>query len=392
MKMKPMKSTLFVGIVIGIVIHSTLPAFAGQEAGITPRHPSRGGKWRIGYYEGGAYTDYQKTLLATVRGLMELGWIRKAHIEALESLSTHQVWHWLSTQAESRYLQFVSNAYYSANWDNDTRKKTTDVLLNRLTRKRDLDLMIAMGTWAGQDLGIGRHHVPTLVMSSTDPLAAGIIRSLEDSGLDHVHAHIDPNRYQRQMEIFHQIVQFRKLGIIYEDSVAGRSYAAIDVLEKVAEKCGFEITRCFAESDIPDVGLAEKKYIRCFEALADTADAVYVSAHGGVTADSIPKLVDVAIKHRMATFSQSGSQEVRYGLLMSLSPNSHRHVGLFEAAVIAKVLNGAKPRNLEQVFEEPSLLAINLKTAELIGFHNKLTLSVLASSDEFYQEIARPDE
>jgi len=89
--------------------------------------------------------------------------------------------------------------------------------------------------------------------------------------------------------------------------------------------------------------------------------------------------------------SQSGSQEVKYGFLMSLSPNSHRHVGLFEAAVMVKVLNGAKPRNLTQVFEEPSLLAINLKTAELIGFYENLTLSVLASSDEFYREIIRSE-
>ena len=389
--MKRSKWIFFIWIAIGLMIQFSLPSSVGSKTGIAPRKSDRGDRWRIGYYQGGEYIDYQKTLLATINGLMELGWIRKAQLDPLKTLSTKQTWQWLSTQAESDYIQFVRDAHYSADWNTETRKEKTDHIINRLTRIRDIDLMIAMGTWAGQDLTTSSHHVPTLVMSATDPLAAGIIKSPNDSGLDYVHAHIDPNRSKRQVELFYQIVQFKKLGVIYEDSVAGRSYAVIDVLEKLADRRGFEIIRCFAQSDIPDAQIAGKKYLHCFEKLSCTADAIYVSAHGGVTTHSLPGLADVAIKRRIPTFSQSGSEEVKYGLLMSLSPNSHRHVGLFEAAVMAKVLNGAKPRKLTQIFEEPSLLAINLKTAELIGFYENLTLSVLASSDEFYREIARSE-
>ena len=34
---------------------------------------NNGEKWRIGYYEGGAYINYQQQLTETVRGLMQLG-------------------------------------------------------------------------------------------------------------------------------------------------------------------------------------------------------------------------------------------------------------------------------------------------------------------------------
>lgn len=36
---------------------------------------NNGKKWRIGYYEGGPYSDYTDTMRTLVMGLIELGWI-----------------------------------------------------------------------------------------------------------------------------------------------------------------------------------------------------------------------------------------------------------------------------------------------------------------------------
>jgi hypothetical protein len=63
-------------------------------------------------------------------------------------------------------------------------------------------------------------------------------------------------------------------------------------------------------------------------------------------------------------------------------------VGRFLAISMAKIFNGAKPRQLNQVFEEGPTIAINLKTAELIGLY--LSAEVLAASDEMYREIVNP--
>jgi len=78
-------------------------------------------------------------------------------------------------------------------------------------------------------------------------------------------------------------------------------------------------------------------------------------------------------------------------MLLSLSQKSFRRVDLFVAAFIAKVFNNAKPRELPQVFEGSRTLAINLKTAELIGFSINFPIEVLAAADEFYREIIRPE-
>ena len=151
---------------------------------------------------------------------------------------------------------------------------------------------------------------------------------------------------------------------------------------------GFEIVTCHTQSDISDQTIAGQSVVQCFERLAKEADAIYVTLQGGVNTQTIPKLVEIANRHRIPTFSQAGSKGVQYGLLLSISRPSFKPVGLFLAATVAKVLNGAKPRQLDQLFQEPRNIAINLKTAELIGLY--LYADVLAAADELYREITVP--
>ena len=99
----------------------------------------------------------------------------------------------------------------------------------------------------------------------------------------------------------------------------------------------------------------------------------------------------MANEGRVAAFSQLGSEEVRNGFLLSISrAGGFRPVGMFLAATMAKVFNGARPNQLEQVFEDAPNIAINLKTAEMVGFY--LYAEVLAAADEIYREISLPGE
>jgi len=373
--------------VTGAVLVSFGAGSARSDQFSTSPRQNSGDKWRIGYYEGGAYGNYVAYLQATVKGLMELGWIQKKAIPAHED--SESLWRWLSSNAKSDYLEFATDAFYTAGWDEDSRQETKEETIDRLKKSGDIDLIIAMGTWAGQDLANDRHRTPTIVMSSSDPVGSGIIKSVEDSGYNHVHARVDPLRYERQVRVFHDIIGFQKLGIAFEDSVNGRSYAAIDLVEKVAKERGFEVVRCYTQSDIADKERAGDSVLNCFRDLAKKVDAIYVTAQGGVNAETIPLMVRIANEHGIPTFSQVGSSEVKYGFLLSISrAEGFQPIGLFMAATIAKIFNGAKPRDLNQIFEEAPNLAINLKTAEKVGLY--LYAEVLAASDEIYREIEIP--
>jgi ABC-type uncharacterized transport system substrate-binding protein len=363
-------------------------AAAPAKYSITPTTKPNGDKWRIGYLEGGPYVNYQLYLKEIVLALGELGWIQKTTIPAQrDPEDTNKMWAWIAANIRSKYLEFVADAYYSDKWDAELRKKIKKTVLRRLRRKNDIDFMIAMGTWAGQDLANNQHSVATTVVSCSDACAANIVKSVEDSGYDHLHARLDPRRYERQVKIFHDIIRFNRLGVSYENSVAGRSYAAIDDVEKVARERNFEIVRCYAVSDVADPKLAADALVKCHEQLAPKIDAMYLTTHSGLSPKNLPRLLAPLNSKKIPTFSQAGSRDVRYGVLLSIATasTSFKYAARFHAEIMAKIFNGAKPRELEQIYESPPKIAINLVTAQTIEWDPPV--DILGAADEIYQEI-----
>jgi len=354
----------------------------------TPTTKPNGEKWRIGYLEGGPYVNYQLYLKEIVYALGELGWLQKTVIPLSRNQEdTGHMWSWIAANVKSDYLEFVPDAHYSTKWDKSLREKIKKAVIRRLSQKKDIDFMLAMGTWAGQDLANNRHSVPTTVISCSDACAANIVHSVDDSGYDHLHARLDPERYQRQVQIFHDIIGFKRLGVAYENTVAGRSYAAIDDVETVAQERGFELVRCYAVSDVADPKKAADALLQCHEQLAANIDAMYLTTHSALEPKNLSRLLAPFNKNNIPTFSQAGSRDVRYGVLLSIATASasFKYAARFHAKVMAKIFNGAEPRQLEQVYESPPKIAINLVTAQTIEWDPPV--DILGAADEIYQEI-----
>ncbi len=383
---KPHLFKMLLGFLLTVAMVPATTAWSADAA--TAPDMKNGKPWRIAYYEGGAYIDYQKSLVAMVQGLMDLGWIEKGPIPDQQGAQTAELWQWLADSVKSPYLVFVKEAHYTANWDKNLQSKMAAEIIDRLKNKKDIDLIIAAGTKAGQALADNSHNVPTLVISTSDPIGAGIIRSAEDSGYDHVHARVDPKRFKNQLEVFHDVIGFKRLGVAYENSPDGRTYGAIDQVEAAAAEHGFEVLACHAKGSDTDKASAQASVLKCFEELAEkNVDAIYVTRQIGVNADSINALASSAIAHKIPTFSQSGSSEVKSGILLSLSHAGFEQIGKFYAETVARILNGSKPRALPQIFEAPPRIAINLKAAEQIGIIDSLPMRLMMIADEIYQEI-----
>lgn len=344
---------------------------------------NNGEKWRIGYYEGGPYINYPANLIALAMGLAELGWMDKLQIPEREDPADARVVWTALARTQSAYLRFIPEAFYSAGWDDDLRIQNREAVIVRL-QSRQLDFMIAMGTWAGQDLANNLHSVPTMVVSSSDPVKSGIVKSAVRSGFDHVHARCSPNRYLRQILLFHDITGFKRLGIVYENSPAGISYAALSDIQHAALLRGFKLVTCEAPWAGVTREVSTEKMIECHKTLAPRIDALFMTVHQGVDTDRMAELLAPLMQHKIPTWSQRGPQEVRHGVLLSISRGGFQKVGHFHAGIMAKIFNGARPGSLNQVFEDPKKIAINLKTAQAIGF--KVPRGLRQAADEIYRE------
>lgn len=377
--------------IIILLIFATLFSRPAQAEESWSTKPTRNGelKWRIGYLQGGDYGSYQKTLMAMVTALMRLGWIAQDELPTPPNdKDTGQLWQWLANNSRSDYLQFVGNAYYDSRWDKDSRVKTRAEVITRLNEKQDIDLMLALGTWAGQDLATNEHHIPTIVGSTTDPVGAKIIVSPEDSGFDHIHAKVDPGRHRRQVRLFHQIFNFKTLGIVYEESLEGRGFSAVDSVYEESEKLQFKVVKCEAPFNGVSQQEAEERVNDCYRKLAKSVDAVYIVRHPGVNLKNLPNIIKPLIDSKIPSFAQGLSEEVEHGILLSISLANFSYIGDFYALTIAKIFNGAKPRQLTQVFQNPPQIAINLKTAQLIDYDP--SVDIVGAADEIFTEIAPP--
>jgi ABC-type uncharacterized transport system substrate-binding protein len=350
---------------------------------------NHGQKWRIGYLEGGPYVNYQGSLKSTIRGLMAMGWIENATIPQFSDLEkTRDLWTWLSNTAHSHYLEFVKDGYWSSGWEKEKRAQDAVQIKERMNTAKDIDLFIAMGTWAGQDLVSIVEKIPVIVMSCSDPVKAKIIRSVKDSGKDNVHAWCDPTRNERRLRLFHDILGFKRLGIVYEDSEEGRLYAALSSIRKIAKERDFKLIECAA----PDTELTLQKckdnVSACIHKIAPQIDALSISDHRGFHPKFFPELIKPLSDRGLRVFTTiRGPILVKRGVLMGIARENYQPLGDFYATTIAAVLNGSKPRELPQEYKEPLTLAINLEAAKNLGYD--IPPNVKKIADITYDQIDR---
>lgn len=349
-----------------------------------PRHKPDGKRWRLAYVESGIYPEYPLTLRAVIQGLEQLDWLQLPRAMP-DNASAEELWQWLGQHAESDYLELVDDAYWrSGNFETDQRQPLRDNVRERIARQNDIDLIIAMGTWAGQDMRKIGPPVPTVVTSTSDPLSSGIIDSIYDSGKDNLHARVEPQRYQRQLRLFHDIAPFSNLGIVFEDSEAGRTYVALDAVAEIAAELDFDIVHCHAVSSNISSAQAIQNALNCYQELADQhVEAIYITSHQGVTQESIVDIANILRTAGIPSFSMLGASDVERGILLSLAQANMSYVGLFHAEVIGRILNGATPRDLDQVWIDPAKIALNLGTARLIGFDPPI--DILLAADDVYE-------
>ncbi|MFY0478461.1 ABC transporter substrate binding protein [Achromobacter marplatensis] len=365
---------------------ASLAAGATAASALTQRPQSKpdGERWRIGYVQSGDYAEYPRTLIAVVKGLQELGWLSISDIPS--DLSGQETWAYVAEHAHSDTLTFVADASWQpGNFDAAARPALRQAMQDRLTRTRDIDLMIAMGTWAGQDIASLGPPVPTIVGSVSDPIGAGIVASAADSGRQNLHARVQPEKYEQQLRLFHDTVPFKTIGVVYEDSVEGRGYAALGALDRVAAERGFRVVPCLARTTDVSSAFAQLSVFTCYKRLAATVEAVYVTASAGLTAETTRRVATLLRTHRTPSFAMLGTDDVRKGLLFSMARADYAAVGFFHAATIARIFHGELPQKISQIWSDPARIALNLKTMRQVGLDPPMSL-LLAADDIFEQD------
>jgi ABC-type uncharacterized transport system substrate-binding protein len=383
---------------VGVASTSVTPAgdipAGADSAGDTPAGADSAGDtstgdnlWRIAYVEAGSYRDYHLNLLALASGLEKLGLIENGRPSASEITDTASLWRWLAQNAGGNRLVFHPDHYYSADWDDAKYPGMKSQVLSGASTG-EIDLILAFGTIAGKLLATNEHQTPVLSITATDPVAAGISKTVESSGLDHVHVQVVTGQIERQLSMFHNIFGFKTLGVPYDLTSEGQSTMGVPTIERLAKELGFEIVSCQTKLEISDSEEANRNLVDCLRRLSRESEAVYLTVSNGVIESRMPEILAPLIENRVPSFSQKGPSETKLGVLMSLAEDDFMSSGQFEAEVIREVLAGRPPGSLNQVYVAPLTMALNIKMAMDIGWNPPF--KILAAIDELYTPMASP--
>jgi len=219
---------------------------------------------------------------------------------------------------------------------------------------------------AAKDATLGT-NMPVVFSVVSDPVGSGLVNSLQTSGTNI--AGVTP----ANQEVSGKRVEFLKevkpdLGRMifpYNDPIT----TGLDNIKRVAQNLGIEVVdKKVANTEELDTFLNTFQFKK--------TDAILRSADSVISAASV-RLIELAKKNKIP-ISGTNVSDVKNGALMSYGANYGLLGG--QAAVIAdKIFKGANPASFPVEFPEKFELAVNKKTAEIIGL--QFSSDFLAKAD-----------
>lgn len=298
-------------------------------------------QYRVGYLEAGMFRTFSESLKAIERALEKMGWKDR--------------------------IQFPRELHFSPGWEPE-KKEELHQRARELMSRKDVDLIIAAGSDATEAiLKANNGRTPILAMSVADAVRSGFVLSEKDSGIDNFTVRIEPGRYLRMFRLFHEVIGFKRLGLMYSDTENGRKYTSLDDAREVAKEKGFEII------EYKKIGRAETPE-QCLEGLQwlieQKIDAFFIPAlicFDLGQNNEVGKMLDLLTEEKIPTFAREGTDLVKTGSLMSCSTIDFDSRGSFLADKVVRILQGEKPRSLPMVDRALPKVSLNLNVAQKIG-------------------------
>lgn len=334
------------------------------------------------YLEDGDTVTNLGTLRATLRSLMDMGWVDDRPIPSMYVIgSSLELWRWAGNNLESSYLVFESLPVESLNWrswpaNEDKFQRISDYLENH----EGDPIVLAFGNRAGYLMAAEQSEARTLVINVNNPEHVGYTEGLRYSNQHHVHVSINKTKSVEQLRFFFSATQFKQLGVAYYDTIEGRADAGLVHINQLASEYGLEVLHCVIQHansehypgnipvDARDSSIGCDTVEECVDYLKDEVDAIYLAEQPNMTYTKFRELNAPVMRHNLPLFSQMGNQEVEWGALMSLSELSYAATGKFEAKVIGRAVNNEGLLSIPQYFSSDLSVFINEDTAKHIGY------------------------
>ncbi len=285
-------------------------------------------------------------------------------------------------------VEYPPDAYFSPGWTDEGQAKLPNMAQDLMART-DLDMIVCAGDAATKAvLEANNYSTPILAIGLPDPVKSGFIPSSEDSGINNFTTQVDPDGVKRMLFIFHDVINFSRLGYMYFDG-QGEKWQKfyLEDAQDAANERGFELVTYNLKGTEPQ---------QCRKAIEELAakgiDAFFIPAHPCFDweQNDVQSYLQFFMNKRIPTFSSLGKQDVEAGALMGFVSADLDQVGAFVASKVIRILHGQQPRSLPMMDDSNPKIYLNLYVARRIDFVP--TFSILAATDAMYEKITLPEK
>lgn len=316
--------------------------------------------YQVVYYEAGNYSVYDETWSSTVHTLKEQGLLSKLEVRE----------------------------YISPGWDKPNN--THDEIARDLMSRKDIDLIISMGTVASKYiLKNNNNKTPVITMALSDAKRSGIVVNNKLVARN-ITTRYFPNRWLIVGDTFYNLVKFKNLGLVFNDTPEGHVYANYPQWQILSKKHGFKISFRY----IP----MNETYGDVKEALSNlivnsNIDAYYISSllPFNYNDPDCVKLLQYLAENKIPTFSRDGIEHVKLGAMLGLTGTDWDSVGKFHTRQIKEILIDKKlPKEVDFIYNNRFTLALNLKTLMMVGY-DSISPEYLHLFEKFFKSVEWED-
>jgi len=266
---------------------------------------------------------------------------------------------------------FVEGENVTFDYKNAQGEMSTAVTISKGFVADRVDLILAIATPCAQAAATATSEIPILITAVTDPVAAGVVKSLEKPETN-VTGTTDMNPVKEQLELIKEInPAVKNVGVIYNSGEVN-SVVQVELAKKVSAELGVSIVEAVATNS-GEVGTAAESLVGKVEAIYIPTDNTVVSA--------LRSVVRVAEEHNILLVS-GDVESVANGCVATLGI-TYDGLGYQTGLMAARVLRGADPATMPVLGSTEFTYAVNKTAAKNMGV--ELPPSLLDRADEIYE-------
>jgi len=330
---------------------------------------------RIGYVESETFDLYTNLIQNIANNFQKEGVLKQY---SLDSKTGKEAWLKMCENNNSNEFKFVKDMYFNLKDMNESEYK-------KAINFNDVDLVIVMGTTAGKYFAENETKNKFMVFGAADPILSGIIKSETEKNNPNAFAHIDRAKYKRQIQVGHKILNFKKVGVVYQDDEAAYAYSGIDSLKEAAKELDFEIAIKHVDEakDENDYARYYKDLQNAYKELVDEKiDVLYITT-ATIEDEKLYELLNHDIyPNKIPTIAQTSENQVKCGATLGVTLLDSEEQAAFAVAQIKKYKSGEDFEKLDQVNESTPKIYINYDVAKNIDV--KIPFSILLITDAIY--------